>query len=185
MLSGWSAKQVVVLGSYSNALPGQESPSGPAPPTYRVSDETAFSSMPYVEWQQLEVKPVLAPHRVQQIPSMHTNSVQDLASVSTKALFRDHALLHLRTIWGSACLMLQDIDPLTDKAYTHLVLPPWPFWRACEAAGLPVMLLMLAVSEVSVASMLHQPLFPQSGLQLKCRASFMLISSVAGATLTR
>ena len=45
-------------------------------------------------------------------------------------------------------MWLQEIDPLTDKAYTDLILPPWPFWRACEAVGLPVMLLMLAVSEV-------------------------------------
>ena len=45
--------------------------------------------------------------------------------------------------------MLQEIDPLTDKAYTELVLPPWPLWRACKAVGLPVMLLMLGVSEVS------------------------------------
>ena len=97
MLSAWSAKQVVVLGSYSNALPGQEPPSGPAPPRYRVSDETAFSSMPSVEWQQLEVKPLLAPHRLQQIPSVHADSVQDFASRSTKASFRSHALLHLWT----------------------------------------------------------------------------------------
>ena len=47
--------------------------------------------------------------------------------------------------------LLQEVDPLTDKAYTDLMLPPWPFWRACKAAGLPVMLLMLVVNEVSLA----------------------------------
>ena len=54
-------------------------------------------------------------------------------------------------------MWLQEIDPLTDKAYTDLILPPWPFWRACEAAGLPVMLLMLAVSEVSLPGALVYP----------------------------
>ena len=46
-----------MLGSYSNALPGQESSSGQALPRYCVSDRSAFGSMPNVEWQQLEVRP--------------------------------------------------------------------------------------------------------------------------------
>ena len=49
-------------------------------------------------------------------------------------------------------MVLQDIDPLTDKAYTDLMLPPWPFWRACTAVGLPILLLMLPVNEVSLQS---------------------------------
>ena len=48
--------------------------------------------------------------------------------------------------------VLQDNDPLTDKAYTDLMLPPWPFWRACTAVGLPILLLMLPVNEVSLQS---------------------------------
>ena len=47
---------------------------------------------------------------------------------------------------------MQDIDPITDRAYTDLVLPPWPFWRACMAVGLPILLLMLPVSEVRLTS---------------------------------
>ena len=47
---------------------------------------------------------------------------------------------------------LQEKDPLTDKAYTELMLPPWPFWRACTAVGMPILLLMLPVNEVSLQS---------------------------------
>ena len=50
------AKQVMVLGSYSNALPGQDSSSGASLPRYRVSEGSTFGSMPDVEWQQLEVR---------------------------------------------------------------------------------------------------------------------------------
>ena len=46
--------QVVVLGSYSKAVPGQEPVSGAAP-RYKISDETAFGSAPNVDWQELEV----------------------------------------------------------------------------------------------------------------------------------
>ena len=49
--------------------------------------------------------------------------------------------------------LLQDNDPLTDKAYADLMLPPWPFWRACTAVGLPILLLMLPVNEVSLQSL--------------------------------
>ncbi len=51
-----------MLGSYSNALPGQDTSSGPALPRYRVSDESAFGSMPNVEWRQLEVRLASALH---------------------------------------------------------------------------------------------------------------------------
>ena len=50
-------------------------------------------------------------------------------------------------------MVLQDIDPLTHKAYTDLMLPPWPFWRACTTVGLPILLLMLPVNEVSLQSL--------------------------------
>ena len=50
-------------------------------------------------------------------------------------------------------IVLQDNDPLTDKAYADLMLPPWPFWRACTAVGLPILLLMLPVNEVSPQSL--------------------------------
>ena len=56
-------KQVMVLGSYSNSLPGQDSSSGASLPRYRVSEGSTFGSMPDVEWQQLEVRSVLALQR--------------------------------------------------------------------------------------------------------------------------
>ncbi len=46
--------QVVVLGSYSSAVPGQEPALGAAP-RYKISDEAAFGSAPNVDWLELEV----------------------------------------------------------------------------------------------------------------------------------
>ena len=153
-----------MLGSYSNALPGQDSSSGPALPIYRVSDGSAFGSMSNVEWQQLEVRPapalqvftpVLAPLVLsKREASTHNTQIHVPGPVRNPTL---------KTVW------LQEFDPLTDKAYTDLILPPWPFWRACEAVGLPVMLLMLAVNEVC------QPGAPVSHFQIyPCKAGSFL-----------
>ena len=73
-----STAQVVVLGSYSNVLPGQDPTSGPALPRYRVSDESAFGSMPDIEWQQLEVRPVLALILLASHALLHCRRIQKL-----------------------------------------------------------------------------------------------------------
>ena len=48
-------------------------------------------------------------------------------------------------------LLLQAVDPLSNQIYTEQMLPPWPFWRACQHIGVPCLLLLCRANEVSQA----------------------------------
>lgn len=125
-------------------MPGQEPVSGAAP-RYKIADEAAFGSAPNVDWQELEVITHLA---LPSCPHQDTADISHHIPCTWQCLASGYKSQGKRQV---VFTLLQEVDPLTDKAYTDLMLPPWPFWRACKAAGLPVMLLMLAVNEVSLA----------------------------------
>ena len=62
--------QVIVLGSYSNALPGEDCSSGQAQPMHRMSDRAAFGSVIASDWQQLPVRALSCLFEAVQSPSL-------------------------------------------------------------------------------------------------------------------
>lgn len=78
-----------MLGSYSNAQPGQESSAGMALPRFRVLDGSAFGSLPDVELQQLEVRPVLA-LRILALPMCHAAKQLQEPLHSTQTIHQDN-----------------------------------------------------------------------------------------------
>ena len=62
------AMQVIVLGSYSTALPGEDRSSGQAQPMHRMSDRAAFGSMVAADWQQLPVRTLSSLFQAAQSP---------------------------------------------------------------------------------------------------------------------
>lgn len=72
--------QVIVLGSYSNALPGEDRSSGKAEPMHRMSDRAAFGGMVAADWQQLPVRTLSSLFQAAHAPSLGLSAGKPHAS---------------------------------------------------------------------------------------------------------
>ena len=77
--------QVVVLGSYSNALPREDRSSGQAQLMYCMSDEAAFGSVVAADWQRLPVQSLISLLEAAQAPLLGKSAVKPGASCKKHA----------------------------------------------------------------------------------------------------